>query len=70
MLVNIYDSGYVDKNTTYKMSFIKGMLAGLGGVIGATIVVALLIWFLSLFSQVPLIGPFIEKTQQTIDAHQ
>lgn len=67
MLQNIYDSGYLDRNTTYKMSFLKGVAAGFGGVIGATIVVALLIWILSLFDSVPLIGPLIENFQQTVD---
>lgn len=67
MLQNIYDSGYLDRNTTYKMSFLKGVAAGFGGVIGATIVVALLIWILSLFDSVPFVGPLIENFQQTVD---
>ncbi|MDQ5972188.1 MAG: hypothetical protein QG553_347 [Patescibacteria group bacterium] len=67
MLVNIYETGYMDRNTMYKMSFLKGMAAGFGGVIGATIVVALLLWILTLFSQVPLIGHFTEKVTQTVE---
>ncbi len=66
MLESIYESGYIDKNRTYKMSFVKGILAGFGGVIGATIVVALLLWVLSLFDQVPLIGPFTNRIQDTV----
>jgi hypothetical protein len=67
MLQNIYDSGYLDRNTTYKMSFLKGVAAGFGGVIGATIVVALLIWILSLFDSFPLVGPIIDNFQETVD---
>ena len=67
MLVNIYESGYLDKNKSYKMSFLKGLAGGLGGVIGATIVVALLIWVLSLFQEVPLIGPFLDKARTTVE---
>lgn len=67
MLENIYTSGYIDAGKTYKMSFLKGIAAGLGGVIGATIVVTLLIWLLSLFDQVPLIGPLTQNIQQTVD---
>ena len=67
MLENIYESGYVDANQAYKTSFIKGILGGLGGVIGATIVVALLIWVLSLFQQVPLINHFVKNVRETVD---
>ncbi|MEO8862979.1 MAG: DUF5665 domain-containing protein, partial [Candidatus Saccharimonadales bacterium] len=45
-LISIYESGYLDKTKTYKMSFLKGILGGLGGAIGATLVLALLVWML------------------------
>lgn len=66
MLENIYESGYIDRNRMYKMSFLKGVVAGFGGVVGATIVVALLIWVLNLFDQVPLLGPLTNKIQHTV----
>lgn len=66
MLESIYESGYIDRNKTYKMSFLKGIAAGFGGVIGATIIVAILLWALNLFDQVPLIGPFTDKIQHTV----
>lgn len=70
MVANIYESGYINKNQTYKMSFIKGLLSGVGGVLGATIVIALLLWLLSFFSSIPLIGPFTEKATETIQQSQ
>lgn len=70
MLTNIYESGYIDRNQAYKMSFIKGLIAGLGGVLGATIVVAILLWILTLFSSVPFVGRFTENTRNTIDQSQ
>lgn len=66
MVENIYLTGYIDKNQMYKMSFIKGLVTGLGGVLGATIVVALLIWILSLFNRVPLLGPITEQIKETV----
>lgn len=67
MLQNIYESGYIDRNAALKMSFLKGIAAGFGGVIGATIIVALTIWVLSLFDNVPLLGPFADKVQNTVE---
>lgn len=66
VVANIYESGYLDHKQTYKMSFVKGLLAGLGGVIGATIVVALLLWVLTFFDNVPFVGRFTEQTRETI----
>lgn len=68
MLQNIYETGYIDRNQMYKMSFIKGMLSGLGGVLGATILVALLLWTLSLFSSVPLLNRISRNVQQTLQS--
>lgn len=67
MVQNIYDSGYIDRNAALKMSFLKGIAAGFGGVIGATVVVALVVWLLGLFSDVWLLGPFTEKIQDTVE---
>ncbi len=70
MLVNIYESGYINRNQTYKMSFLKGLLSGLGGVIGATLVVALLLWFLSALDEVPFVGPLFENLNDTIETRR
>jgi hypothetical protein len=70
MMVNIYESGYIDRNQSYKMSFIKGMLSGLGGVLGATILVALLIWVLSLFHNVPFIDRVVNNVRSTIQTKE
>lgn len=68
MLENIYQTGYVDRNQMYKMSFFKGVVAGFGGVLGATILVALLVWILSLFETVPLVGPVFDNLEDTVNS--
>ena len=62
----IYETNYANRSRVYKMSFVKGIVAGLGGVIGATIVAALLLWVLNFFDQVPLVGPLTNKIQDTV----
>ena len=64
---SIFETGYLDKKQAYKTSFIKGVFGGFGGVVGATVVVALIIWILSLFGNVPLVGRFTDKIQNTVN---
>jgi hypothetical protein len=66
-LESLYDSVHPDRKALYKTAFIKGILGGVGGVIGATLVVALLLWALSLFDNIPLIGGFVDSIRHTID---
>ncbi len=67
MLINIYETGYLNANESYKHAFIKGVVSGVGGVIGASIVIALLVWILSFFNSIPLIGPFTKDIRSTIE---
>ena len=65
---SIFDSGYLDKKQAYKTSFIKGLFGGLGGAVGATVLLALLIWVLTLFGRVPLIGHFVDNINETVQS--
>lgn len=66
IVASVYESGYLDTHKSYKMSFVKGLFQGLGGAMGATILVALVLWVLSLFSQVPLVSRFTESIRNTV----
>lgn len=66
----LYDSVRPRRRVVYRMSFFKGIFAGIGGVIGATLGIALLLWILSLFSEVPLIGNFFDQAHDTIETQQ
>ncbi len=50
------------------LSFVKGMFVGLGSVIGATVLVAILIYILAQISFVPVIGDFISEVISQIKA--
>lgn len=68
IVASVYETGYLNKAQSYRNAFIKGVVGGFGGVVGATVVVALLLWVLSFFGEVPLVGDFSDKLQQTIKA--
>lgn len=63
----LFAAGYVDRKRLYIENFFRGIVFGAGGVIGATVVIGIVIWILSLFDQIPLIGPFIDNTRETIE---
>ena len=69
MLQSIYESGYIDRNQLYKMSFLKGLFTGLGGVIGATVLLAALLWILSVLNYTPL-KPINEWFRETVQVQQ
>lgn len=64
---SIFVSGYYDKLRLYRMSFLRGIFQGLGSVVGATIVIALLLWILSALEALPLIGGLFESVQDTVE---
>jgi hypothetical protein len=66
IVASVYESGYLDAAKSYKMAFFKGILQGLGGAIGATLILAFLLWLLSLFSDLWFIGDIVEKIEMSI----
>lgn len=66
----LFAAGYVDRKRLYIENFFRGIVFGAGGVIGATVVIGIVIWLLSLVDSVPLIGPFIDNTRETIEKGQ
>ena len=68
LLEDIFNDYYQERRKIYKMSFIKGIFSGLGAVLGATVVVALIIWALSLFVHVPGIGDAVKNAQSSLES--
>jgi hypothetical protein len=66
----LLQSEYLDRRQAYKASFIKGIVGGAGGVIGATVLIALLLWFLSVFKEIPLVGPVVDTIRNTVQRKQ
>lgn len=67
MLEELFNDFYAERHKLYKMNFFRGVFFGLGSVLGGTIVLALIVWIISLFVNFPLIGNFFEQTQNTLE---
>ncbi|MDB5177685.1 MAG: hypothetical protein JWO61_68 [Candidatus Saccharibacteria bacterium] len=51
-----------NRHQVYLMNFIRGIFFGLGSALGASVVIALILWLLSLFTDIPGgIGDFIQS---------
>lgn len=68
ILEDIVVSGYSSNWRFVTYSFFRGVLYGFGIVIGGTIIVALVIWILSQFNEVPLIGPIFDRILEIINS--
>lgn len=66
----LFATDYINKKKLYLSNFIRGMFFSAGGVVGATLVIAVLLWLLSLFNNIPLVGPVFENTRETIQQNQ
>ena len=67
LLEQIFDDHYRFRWRVYKMNFFRGIFFGFGSVLGATILVGLTLWIISLFTELPLIGNFFENTQSSLE---
>lgn len=67
LLVSIYESGFRSHRRLFAFSFMRGIFFGLGGAIGASIVVGVIIWFLSVLRHVPIIGPVFDSTKHSLE---
>ncbi|HEY6736519.1 MAG TPA: DUF5665 domain-containing protein [Candidatus Saccharimonadia bacterium] len=68
----ILDYIYVLHSTRRQIwsSFIRGLFAGLGGVVGATVGVAVLVALLQLFGGAPVVGHLFQQIGNTIEHGQ
>lgn len=70
LMEEIFHDMYHERKRIYKINFVRGIFFGFGSVIGGTIVIALVIWILSLFVNFPVVGDFFRDTRNTIEQSQ
>lgn len=51
------------------VNFVAGIFRGLGALIGASLVIALLVWILSLFVDAPLVGEYATNVKTTVSGY-
>jgi hypothetical protein len=51
------------------VNFLAGVFKGLGTVVGASIVIGLTIWVLSLFKQVPFVGSYANEMESVVEGY-
>lgn len=66
-LQTIIDSGHIDTKRVFRISFWRGAFFGLGVALGGTLVVAGIIYILSLFTDIPFIGDVADTVRDSID---
>lgn len=60
LLEELFNDIYIHRKRVYLVNFFRGISFGIGSVLGGTVLIAILIWVLSLFVQwVPFWGDFI-----------
>jgi hypothetical protein len=62
----LYEAAHADLRKILLFSFLKGIATGLGVFLGGTLVVALLLWLLSLGSNVPFVGRISQSAERSI----
>ena len=68
LLEELYQDMYDKRWQLYKLNFMRGIFFAFGSVIGGTLIIALLVWLLSLFDTLPLVGHFVDTFRQTLES--
>ncbi len=62
---------YKRRHQIYWLNFFRGVWFGLGAFIGGTLVIAVVLWLLSLFHQIPFLSGVVEAIERSIEnAHR
>lgn len=71
ILEDLFYDFYSSRHQVYWMNFVRGMFFGVGSVIGATVIVALVLWLLSWLTDIPGgVGDFIKYVVDTVQHYK
>ena len=66
-LEELFNDLYNERRRIYQVNFVRGLLFGAGSALGGTVIIALAVWILSLFVNMPLVGDLFKNAQQSIE---
>ena len=66
----LFTTDYVSRKELYKQNFIRGLCFSAGTILGAAVILGAGVWTLSLFNEVPIIGPAFERIVESIEKSQ
>jgi len=66
----LYEAAHADMRKVFVFSLLKGIATGLGVFLGGTLVVALLLWLLTLGSNLPFVGKLSKSAERSIQQTQ
>jgi len=61
LLEELFYDFHTNRYHVYWMNFLRGLCFGFGTLLGGTVLVAILIWFLGQFDSLPYIGEYIRN---------
>lgn len=71
ILEDLFYDFHSSRRQVYLMNFFRGMFFGVGSILGGTLVVALVVWLLSLLADIPGgIGDFIQYIVSIVQQSQ
>lgn len=70
IIEEMFNDYYKERRSIYLTNFFRGIFFGLGSVLGGTIVVALIVWIMSFFVNIPLVGPTVQQVNDKIEQSQ
>jgi uncharacterized membrane protein YfcA len=69
VLEDLFEDYYKRRRQIYWMNFIRGIYFGFGGVLGGTLVVALVLWLLSVFQYIPFLDSITRAAEHSLQQH-
>ena len=71
ILEDLFYDFHKSRRQVYFMNFTRGIFFGVGSILGGTVIIALIVWILSLLVDIPGgIGDFIQNIINTVQQHE